>query len=349
MRLWTRTVLAGAAAAAVALPVQLGMGHPAGAATLTPVKIGIQPQQSSAGLFWAIKMGYFKRHGLDLQPVIYPNTPAKIQALQANVVQFANGDNVTVIAAVANAGVNLKIVAPDNGISRNDSIRMQKDDKFAFLVDPTTLCMKNDTKISGWKDLEGKTFAINARAGGVELAIRRLVRKSGGNPDLIKFAVIPSPATLAAVKSGNVDVGLATKPFAEQCDSDPDTKVWGHVIGSYYTVGGPQQVVFTTGPYYNANPQIVRAFQAASYEYIRDTKLAKNKASLAQSAAELTKTPLQDILNSYPINYWNAPLTRDWVQGFVDDMVAEKFIRQRLDARGLIIPQYVPATRTRLA
>jgi NitT/TauT family transport system substrate-binding protein len=124
-----------------------------------------------------------------------------------------------------------------------------------------------DPSITSPKQLEGKTVAANTLKGIVELSIRELVSKDGGNPDNVNVVAIPFPDMVAALDNGQVDAFLAVEPTL----SAAKAKGW-KVIGDFATIDPTMTVAFyfTSNEIAESNPDLVARFVQAinkSLEY----------------------------------------------------------------------------------
>jgi NitT/TauT family transport system substrate-binding protein len=117
-----------------------------------------------------------------------------------------------------------------------------------------------DPTITRPKDLEGKTVAANTLGGLVELSIRELVAKDGGDPSKVKVVAIGFPDMVAALDNNQVQGFLAVEPTL----SAAKAKGW-KVIGDFATIDPKMTVAFyfTSNALAQSNPDLVSRFTQA--------------------------------------------------------------------------------------
>ena len=338
LRSLTRAAVSGSAALAVALGTVALAAAPAQAAT--DIKITAYPLTISGATQYGVDAGIFAKNGLNATVVVLPGAPPALQQLAGGQVQFAYVPISNAIQAYANSGMDLRIVAPADGPSRNDAARAIKDPKFAAVAAPEAICVGANSGITRYKDLAGKTIGINARQGFAELSVRQAIRKDGGDPSSINWVVLGSPQTVASVKNGVVAAGYVSQPFTAQCQAEGLKTLTSPAL-KYRPNGGPVMSWVTTAPYAQANPAVVKAFQKSIYEI---TAASRNKAVMDQilvSSTKLSKLPIETVRAGKP-SYYYQTLTKADVQEYVSSMVAEGFIPKPINVAGILATQYRP-------
>ena len=291
------TIAVSAVAAFSASMVILSSG-PAFAAT--DIIVGTQNAAVNAQVQYAQDYGVFAKNGLNA--TIRPAAPpALIAQLAAGQIQFMYLPLANAITARTNGGINLKVIAPANGISYLDARRMKQDAKFAALTDTSAMCVRSDSAIKRGKDLEGKVVVVGSRGGLSELDFREFVRKDGGDPNTIKWTVAPMGPGIDLVKSGRADIAYAALPFTSACNQE-GLKVLTQADFVVNPVGGPTAGWVTTADYAAQNPAVVTAFQKSIWEV--NQQLAGNSTSTQANREKMVKSMMK--LSGQPREYITA-------------------------------------------
>jgi NitT/TauT family transport system substrate-binding protein len=134
----------------------------------------------------ALRMGYYKRAGVDVELVRVSQTPSAVAALRSGGGDMANITTDTAIQLVARGQMRLRgVISPDKAL-------------------PFVIAAKKT--IANPKDLEGKSFGV-ARVGSVDYDMSRIVlAKMGVNPDKLNYLAIGQPPVRAqALLAGQID------------------------------------------------------------------------------------------------------------------------------------------------
>lgn len=325
-----------AAAALAASAILQGTGaSPAAAAT--DVTVLIPPNQFPGAVFeYGISKGIFAKNGLNVTYTIVP-PPELIPQLAAGRGQFSYSPTLSGLKARTNAGIDVKLVSPLDGMSVNDVARAKKDAAFAYIADPTGVCTRPDSGITRAKQLEGRSVAVTQRGDSGELSMRSLMRADGGNPDTVKWVVLGMPGTVAAIKNGQVDAGYVGPPYKGQCVAE-GLKIFGTPAMSLLDTGGPLGVVWTTGPYAAANPAVVKAMQKS----LKEISLAsRNKAQMREmviASTKVTKLPAELAL-AVRMPFFFDTITKSYLEGWSNKLIKEGQITKPVDVAGILLPQ----------
>jgi NitT/TauT family transport system substrate-binding protein len=134
----------------------------------------------------ALRLGYYKRAGVDVDLVRVQQTPSAVAALRAGEGDMANMSFDIALQLVARNQMKLKgVVSPDSSLP--------------FLI-------ASKKSLTQPKSLEGKTFGV-ARIGSVDDTLTHIVlRKLGVDPDKLQYLAVGQPAVRArALAAGQVD------------------------------------------------------------------------------------------------------------------------------------------------
>lgn len=253
------TMFAGAAVVALAL-TGCGQGSPSGSGggdgddangELTRVSVGVLSIAPSAAVQYGIDEGIFEEHGLEIDFQTGQGGAAMLPAVSTGTMNFAIGNPLSVLVA-ADKGLDMKIVSGySNSKAEGDDI--------------TGVVVRKDSGIAGWKDLAGKTVAVNAVNTQGDLTIMEAAAQDGADATAVKFSEISFPDQPAQLERGNIDAAWLPEPFLANALADGENELLGY---NYQDVvpGLPTMVAFTSGAYAEENAQTVSDFQAALAE-----------------------------------------------------------------------------------
>jgi NitT/TauT family transport system substrate-binding protein len=178
--------------------VLIAVGAPAGAQTLTTVRVASPAVSVTGNLFYAIDLGYFKDAGLDVQVTQLPSGSSVTAAVMGGAVEVGSS-NLLPIAEAFQSGAPLELVAPSGG----NSIKSPID----AIVVPTNSTIKTA------KDLNGTTMVTSALLNILEIQVSAWMDKHGGDWKSVKWIEAPPPQEGALVATGKADAGTITDPF----------------------------------------------------------------------------------------------------------------------------------------
>jgi ABC-type nitrate/sulfonate/bicarbonate transport system substrate-binding protein len=167
-----------------------------GARKMTVGQAGVNP---GAGLFTiAVKEGYYKKHGLDLE-IIKTNTTAAVQAMLANKMQMATG-----AGAAAFVTATLEGAPPFVLVASWVNV-------FPYKI----MAQKGIKKVA---DLKGKTGHVGAPFGTIpdtalRFALNRLKIDAEKDVKLVQHSNADPASILAAMEKGEVQFGILAPPF----------------------------------------------------------------------------------------------------------------------------------------
>jgi NitT/TauT family transport system substrate-binding protein len=170
------------------------------AAQLQTLKLSVFPSLDYAPLYVGLKLGIWKRHGLDLK-INYVYTGA---ALVSSVV---SGD--------ADLGTN-SVSSTSNAIAQGIPLIMVQPASIQPTKGNTEVLVKADSPYRKFSDLAGKNVGTVNLQGAFHFGLAMAVEKQGGDPKTIKaFAGSPTDAP-ALVLAGRLDGAVIQDPFLTQ-------------------------------------------------------------------------------------------------------------------------------------
>lgn len=164
----------------------------------TTLKVGFLKTYGLLPMFQAQAKGYFKQRGLDIEFVTLNNGPAVASAISSGALDIGYAAFVP-IAAARSRGEDYRFFIATGYESAKESI--------------TKYVASGRSGMSGFKDLAGKTLAINASGGGCELGALDHAEAAGHAPSTFKIVTMPFPQMQAALELGTIDAACTVDPF----------------------------------------------------------------------------------------------------------------------------------------
>jgi NitT/TauT family transport system substrate-binding protein len=236
--------------AAAAAGIVIGTRHTAFAQTGQVVRVGDALGDPYAQGYYAVDVGFFAKHGLNVDFQLFSGGSAISQAVVSGTIDIG----ITTPIQIANAyehGVPLTIIAP-GGQNR--------------LKEPSgQLIVQKNSPIRTAKDLEGKTVALNARRTVSELALLVWMEKNGADPSKVKTIEMIFGEMGPAVERGTVDAGSSTEPALSASLKNNNVKV----IAETYNAIAPEFLIsawFTTQDFAKKSPDVCKRFLACMLE-----------------------------------------------------------------------------------
>jgi len=267
------------------------------AQTLPTIRVATTLNDSGAGAYYALDMGFFKKAGLNVQ-IVSLNSSGLMGSSVASGALDIGETGVSVIAAGHERGLPFVMVAPAGLYSSKA---------------PTsaTLVAKNSPIKTG-ADLNGKTIGLRDINSPAYVGSRAWIDSNGGDSKTVKFVEIPDSATAAALAQGRIDATTISEPDLENALKGPDARLLANSynsIANEFLLGG----YFTTKEYAAAHPEIIHAFASAMAETYRWAN-----RNHAQTALILEKYTKQKVQPTMPRVVYAERLTPKIVQPLID-------------------------------
>jgi NitT/TauT family transport system substrate-binding protein len=308
---WLRAT-AGAAGVAAALP------HVARAQDLPVVRIGLAEGDDATPALYALKVGLFKKYGLDVQVQRAPSGAASLAAVAGNAIEIGGSSMLSFLLAHTK-GVPISIVAP-LAVYAPESL-------YAALI------VKKDSPLKTGKDLNGKTIGSPALHDLNWIATAAWVDQNGGDSSTMKTVELPSSAIATAIDEGRIDCSTVTTPRYVQAVNTGKVRILGR---SYEAIA--KNFMFAAYVANNdwaaKNVEIVQRFGRA----IRDASRYSNThhADTLPIYAEFAKIDIKDIADA-PRAISPPYVEVKALQPLIDVAAKYKLI-DRIDPQTLISP-----------
>jgi NitT/TauT family transport system substrate-binding protein len=226
------------------------------------VKLGYVAYTGIAPTQLGLDKGIFAKHGIKLQTSTADN-PAAVAAQVLSGHLDAGFVTTTFLATAASKG------APLQAISAVDGLIDTKDAVSGIVV-------KKDSAIRSPKDLTGKKVAVVALGSELDLLMRVVVDRDGGDSKKVQAVQIPFPQMQAALKAGRVDAVVTTEPFFTTSKN-----AGGRVIAEPEVAvlpNGSVTAYVASKKYIASNADTVKAFAAAMAESLDYARAHEDEA-----------------------------------------------------------------------
>ncbi|GAA1816100.1 ABC transporter substrate-binding protein [Nesterenkonia flava] len=218
---------------------------------LTTVTLGVMTIAPTAAIQYGVDEGIFEEHGLDVEMVPGDGGAAMLPAVQSGEMDFATGNPLSLLVAVGQ-GLDMRLVSGwSHSLTEGQDIN--------------AVVVRADSGIESWRDLEGRSVAVNVLNGQGDLTIMEAVRRDGGDPDAIGLTEVSFPEMEAQLERGNVDAVWLPEPFLSQALAQEEFTLLGQP-NQEVLPGLPTSMAFTSGRFYEENPETVAQFKAAMEE-----------------------------------------------------------------------------------
>jgi NitT/TauT family transport system substrate-binding protein len=300
------TLLAGAVA---------GAARPLGAQSLPRVRAVATALDQSGALYYAHDLGFFEKHGLDVDITTPNDNSLAVPSVVSNAVDIAY-TNILAIEQAFRKGLPITMIAP---AAVNDA-RWPNN----YLLAP------KDSPIKSPLDLQGKIIGTAPLKNLGDTATNAWVEQHGGDPAKVRWVEIPYIACGEAMRTGRIDAAFIVEPYATALRST--TKLVGRpyeAIAKRFLGAG----YFTSKQWASEHPDIVTKFAAA----IREAS-AWGNANQAKSAVILEKYAKvdPDTLAHMTRSVYAETIVAAELQPTIDFAAKYKFLDQGYAASELI-------------
>lgn len=309
------------AAAAVAGLVVL----PAQAQEKKTLKVSIIPISDVAPLFAAVKEGYFKQQGLEIDTAPTAGGAVGIPGLLAGAYDIVFTNVVSTVQAKAQ-GLPVKIIAPASAVGDGS----QGEGGAGILV-------RKGEGIRTGADLAGKSLAVNTQKNIIWLYARAWVQKAGGDPNKVTYREVPFPQMLDALRGKSVDAVFAVDPFLTIAKADPGIEF----IGSPYIAVQPNLSVaqyIVTEDFLAKNPETIKRFNAALHMGIEWVSKRLGSKELRELLSGYTKINPELLAKMSPLVDPPRKVDAESIRRTIALMKAHELLTGDVNADALLAP-----------
>lgn len=281
------------------------------------IVFGFSASTAFANAFVAANEGIFKKHGLDVEMKLVPNSATTPAALMAGSLQIATPTAPNTMQAV-DQGLDLVVLAGGGYYTKG----MQD---VAIIVRP-------DSPIKTAKDFEGKRVSTPGLNAFLHVLFRKWMAENGGDYKKVTFTENAFAQSLDVLRAGQVDGVLAVQPFLSRALETNTGRVVDHYIAA---LEGETQSGWhvASRKWADANPKQVDAFKAAIEEA---SAMAVKDPSVVRKA-NLVYIPFPaDVQAKFSDPKFKPVITPDVVQKWNTIMIDQNMLKKPIDPAKLI-------------
>lgn len=291
-----------------------GMSLPAMAQKIV---FGFSASTAFANAFVAANEGLFKKHGLDVEMKLVPNSATTPAALMAGSLQIATPTAPNTMQAV-DQGLDLVVIAGGGYYTKG--------------MDDVAIMVRPDSPIKTAKDFEGKRVSTPGLNAFLHVLFRKWMAENGGDYKKVTFTENAFAQSLDVLRAGQVDGVLAVQPFLSRALETNTGRVVAHYIAA---LEGETQSGWhvASRKWADANPKQVAAFKAAIEEA---SAMAAKDPSVVRKA-NLVYIPFPaDVQAKFPDPKFKPVITPDVVQKWNTIMMDQNMLKKPIDPAKLI-------------
>jgi NitT/TauT family transport system substrate-binding protein len=236
----------------VILAAALAIAMTAGATAQTPptVKVATTPIDVGAEVLYAKDMGFFQKHGLNVDVQFIDNGAAIASAVASGAIDIAQG-NVVTLATAHDKGLPFVVVAPAA--------------LYSSTAPTSALIVAKNAPYKTAKDLNGKTLGITGVKNITQIATMAWMDQNGGDSSTVKFIELKFSEMGPAVAAGRIDAGVTAEPDL----TDAVAGGTARILAPVYSAVAPTFIIgawFTTSDWAKAHPDLLARYVAAINE-----------------------------------------------------------------------------------
>jgi NitT/TauT family transport system substrate-binding protein len=230
--------------------VAAAIGAQATAARADKIVLGFSASTAFSTAFVAANEGLFKKHGVEVEMKLVPNSSTTPAALMADSLQVATPTAPITMQAIEQ-GLDLVVVSGGGYYTKGM-------EDVAVMVQP-------DSPIKTAKDFEGKRVATAGLNGFLHVLFRKWMADNGGDYKKVNFTEAAFAQQIDVLKTGQVDAILAVQPFLSRGLETNAGKVVAYYIAALEgeTLSG---WFVATRDWTKKHPKETAAFRAAMKE-----------------------------------------------------------------------------------
>ena len=291
----------------------------AAAQDLPTIRVGMAEGDDATPTLYALKMGIFKKYGVNVEMTHSPSGAASLAAVAGGAIDFAATSLLPFFSARAR-GLPLQIVAP--------LAVYNPESPYAAII------VKTDSPYKSGRDLNGKTIASPALKDLNWVACMAWIDQNGGDSSTVKSVELPSSVIATALDDGRIDAATVTTPRYVEAVKSGKVRVLGH---SYESIA--KRFTFAAfvaqADFAAKNPDAIARFGRAIRESTRYTNV--HHAETLELYAAFAKIDPKSIADA-PRAYSQEYITAKDLQPMLDIAIKYKVLDHALDPQQLISP-----------
>jgi NitT/TauT family transport system substrate-binding protein len=292
-------------------------GSPAGSGGLekTSLLIGVSPTPSSAGVYIADKMGFFREEGLTVKMEIIQAPQAVMPRILNGSMDIFKGSYVSLINIQGSGAAKLKIIYD----------ALQASPGIAGVVVP------QDSPLEKPQDLKHKTIAVNSLNNLGTMSVSAHLKPYEVTPQQVKFVPIDFQNQLTALRSKQVDAAWMVEPFLSDAQRAGAKLLLDTNTGP--TDKLPIDGWAATEDWTAQHPRTAAAFQRALAK--AQALAATDRALLAETVAGFTQTPKEAAM-TMAMGTFPTSLNPTRIQRVADLMFEFGYLKAKVDVASMV-------------
>lgn len=278
---------------------------------------GFSASTAFANAFVAANEGLFKKHGLDVEMKLIPNSATTPAALLAGSLQIATPTAPNTMQAV-DQGLDLVVLAGGGYYTKG--------------MNDVAIMVRPDSPIKTAKDFEGKRVSTPGLNAFLHVLFRKWMAENGGDYKKTTFTENAFAQSIDVMRAGQVDGVLAVQPFLARALETNTGRVVAYYIAA---LEGDVQSGWhvASRKWADANPKLVAGFKAAIVE--ASAMAAKDPAVVRK--ANLAHIPFPaDVQAKFPDPRFRPVITPDIVERWNKIMQEQDMLKKPVDPARLI-------------
>ncbi|MGP4014892.1 ABC transporter substrate-binding protein [Saccharopolyspora sp. 5N708] len=265
---------------------------------LVPITAGVAASQSSTAVLVGLQRGFFARNGIDL-------TLGRAATGAGAITQVINGQQ-----QVALGGISPVVIAASSRIPVQIVSGAVADRPSPQGAQYQTMVAGN-SPIRSFRDLAGRTVAVNSLKCCWEFWIREAIEKDGGNPASVHLVQLSFPDQVTALEQGKVDAISTAQPYATALRQKGYRDIGDSPAVAYADPNADNTVFFMAKSFIDQHPGIVERWRKAvreSSEYANAHPDETRKAIVQQTSADPALVAMA------PLPFYTAELNRQVIE-----------------------------------
>lgn len=265
---------------------------------LVSITAGVAASQSSTAIILGKEQGFFEQNGIDLNIGDAATGAGAITQVINGQQQVALGGISPVIIA-ASSGIPVQIVS--GAVADRPS---PKGAQYQTIV-------KKGSSIRSFRNLEGKTVAVNSVKCCWEFWMREAIEKDGGNPKAVRLVQLPFPDQVTALKQGKVDAISTLQPYATALRQQGYRDIGDTPAIAFDDPNNGNTVFYMAKSFIAEHPGIVEKWRKA----VRQSSEYANAHPEETRAATVKKTKADpELVADAPLPHYTAELSRKVIE-----------------------------------
>jgi len=303
--------LVGLIVAVVALGATAASAQP-NKTTLTTVKVGFSPIADYAPLFIGLKLGLFKKQGLEVKVQNTFSSSGLVAATLSGEVDIGTSSSTAMITGIGN-GLPVKMLAAGSAY-------------FGTVKEGNTqILVKDSSSIKTFKDLAGKTVSTVNLQGLFQLGVWNAVTLAGGDVSTIKSLPTQQQDEANALAAGQVDAAVFQEPWLTLAKSQGGLRSIGNPFAllTPYTTAG---VLIASNDTIKNKPDVLKKFLTA---WQQATNIAEQKQKFTRQILTKYTGLSADVINKISLPKYTTAIDPKVLGLMMGKMVGYGWIKQR--------------------